>query len=65
MYTTLGMGNGVALIDELTLSSLPEDYRTFPLDKEISEIRINLVWNRKNLNPSIPLFVNMILKAEE
>lgn len=61
----IGMGNGVAFIDELTLSSLPEDYRTFPLDKEISEIRINLVWNRKNLNPSIPLFVNMILKAEE
>lgn len=58
------LGKGVAFVDDLTLSSLPEDYRVLSLESEISEIGINIVWNRKNLNPSIPLFVNMITPME-
>lgn len=60
VLVNIKLGNGVAFLDELSLSQIPHELRTLELAPEISEVGININWNKKNLNTIIPLFINLI-----
>ena len=64
VLVNIKLGNGVTFLDELSLSQIPMELKKLELASEISEVGINITWNKKNLNTVIPLFLNLI-KAPE
>lgn len=54
------MGDGVALLDNITSAQINDAFCVLPIDKEAYLMGIDIVWNKNNLNPAISLFVNQI-----
>lgn len=54
------MGDGVALLDNITSTQINDAFCILPIDKEAYLMGIDVVWNKNNLNPAIALFVNLI-----
>ena len=59
------LGNGVAFTDPIAMPSCSDSLCIFPLDPSIAAIDICAVWKKDNLNPSVPLFVNLLLEKHE
>lgn len=51
-------GNGVSFLDDVILEHIGEDLCVLPLDKSISEVNLNITWDKRNPNPMIPLLVS-------
>lgn len=59
------MGNGCCFLDPCTSMLNNRNYRKLILDEEVSAIGINIAWNKNNVNPAIPLFVDMVTNQKE
>ena len=59
------LGNGVVFTDPISMPSCSDSIRIFPLDESISAINICAIWKKDNLNPTVPLFVNLLLENHE
>ena len=55
------LGKGCIVLDPLTHYLNNECYRTLELPEDISAVEIVLAWDKANLNPAIPLFVNQFV----
>ena len=58
------LGNGCIFLDPLTYQVNDKFYKILELPEEISGVGINLAWNKNNLNPAIPLFVNQFVNQK-
>lgn len=55
------LGNGCIFIDPLTHHFSDQFYHQLELAECVSTVEIMLAWNKSNLNPAIPLFVNQFI----
>lgn len=58
------MGNGILFIDPVTRKLNEEYYYTIPLPDDYFPISISVFWRKANLNPAIPLLLQL-LTAED
>lgn len=59
------MGNGILFIDPVTRILNENNFCQFDLPKEFSKVSILAMWNKMNLNPSIPLLLKLLSSDEE
>lgn len=57
----VSMGNGCCLLDPCTVMLNNKLYQKFFLDEEVSSVGINVAWNKNNMNPALPLLLEMLI----
>ena len=55
------LGNGCMFMDPATCPLTDMSYKKIELPEELSLVGVEIAWNKDNLNPVIPLFVNQFI----
>lgn len=57
----VSMGNGCCFLDSCTVMLNNKLYRKIFLAEEVGSVDINIAWNKNNMNPALPLLLEMLI----